>query len=159
MWSPITKLAYADWEGWPDCEREAIDRYLRLLWVHVLAGEPAHPDSGIADDADAVLDGLATVYSDVCPFLVVWREKVTETLGAAERIAQFVRFNGDFFQYGKSLGIEGWSAGADAQVQEWLRDPSLVEGLKSWLVDCDDEVICWSLDGAIELLEAYQEKQ
>ncbi len=159
MWLPITKLAYGNWQEWPRYERRSIERYLVALWSHVLDGGPSHPDGGLADDADDVIEGLATIYCDIQPFLDVWTAKVHKSLGAAERLAQFLRFNSGFFRKHESLGIEDWTAGAEAQVREWLRDPLLIGALATWLEECEDEAVCRSLLEAMELLELYQENQ
>lgn len=155
-WAPITRLAYANWQDWPRTERESIERYLDLLWLNVLNGEPAHPDDDAVHDADGIIEGLATIFEDVQPFLDVWRRRIGESLGAAERFAQFVRFNGDFFRNGEALGCVEWTEEAEAQVQEWLCDPSLVRMLDGWRFECEDDAISWCLSEAIDLLEGYQ---
>jgi hypothetical protein len=159
MWLPIRRLGDAKWDEWPKHERQPIERYLRVLWSNVLDGKPAQPDDGLATDAKEVFEGLAVIYSDVGPFLDVWREKAAQSLEAADRLAQFVRYNEDFFWNGESLGTQDWSPGAAFQVREWLRDPSLSEALAAWLADCDDETTCWSLREALVMLEPYQERQ
>jgi hypothetical protein len=158
-WAPIARLADANWQEWPKIECQVIERYLDLIWLDVLDGELAHPDDDVVHDAHAIFDGLATIFEDVQPFLDAWQERIAESLGAAERFAQFVRFNVDVFHKGKALGYEGWTKEAEAQVQEWLRGPSLLRKLDDWLVECKDDAILWCLSEAIELLADYQRKE
>ncbi len=159
MWSPIKRLTYAHWQDWPTVERDVIERYLDLLWLNVLDGKPSPPGGNTAHDADDIFDGLAIIFDDVQPFIDVWREKLARSLGAAERFAEFVRLNDDFLLEGKPLGYGEWTAGADAMVREWLRDPSLVRALDNWLFDCDDDAIFWRISEAIDVLESYRERR
>jgi hypothetical protein len=104
----------------------------------------------------SIFDGLTTIFEDVQPFLDAWQERIADSLGAAERFAQFIRFNDDLFHTGKALRYEGRTKEAAAQVQEWLRGPSLIRMLDDWLVECKDDAILWCLSEAIELLADYQ---
>jgi hypothetical protein len=156
LWEPVVLLREANWEAWPLAERQRVDQFLRALWIDVLGGEPAHPDSRVANDARYIFDGLATVYTDVTFFLDEWSNAAGTTLGAAERLAQFVRYNRDFFQGEDSLGVCDWTPGAAEQVEEWLRDFWLVEALVHYSTGFERTPMGRCLEEAIDLLADYQ---
>lgn len=147
-WSPaseaiISRLDDADWEQWPDPEREAVEEYLTALWINTLNHFPCF----LTDDwhhncigeIDTLLCGIGQAVTDLSPFLELWSQDESAT--ALRHLADLVVENAHHLEKKGKLSNAFWKEreAQMRQVIDWLLTQSRVEALEQAFFKYADE--------------------
>ena len=110
----LSKLSYAGWWGWPECERHAVENVLRLRW-HV--GLTLSPDEF---DADTWLCSVFVAGVDTAPYVDAWRTSTSDT--AVHHAAAFLVTNYDLMTRGTLRNAFYFDEGVTVAepIREWL---------------------------------------
>ncbi len=111
------KLNCAQWQSWPEDEKNAVQNFLLALWKFVLAGGET------GDSANNWIDAISKVVDDVTPFLRAWEEN--SSTEAYEILLEF---------------CAGYDMSPSApQVQSWLRSDELLQRFEQRFLDSENE--------------------
>jgi hypothetical protein len=113
----LNKLNYAQWQTWPENERNAIQGFLLALWNFVLDGGET------GDGADNWIDNISQVVSDLTPFLGAWEQN-----NSAEACDLLLEF------------CAGYDMSPSApQVIKWLRSDQLLHIFEKRFFEAENE--------------------
>ena len=111
----LGKLAYANWQSWPDPERDAIRRYLETFWVHQLN---RHGDFPADERIRAVLGGLAEACTSIADYLVLWQE--CAAVNPALHCAQLIHDSADEIMTTGTLELWGKQQAQCKELVVWI---------------------------------------
>lgn len=118
------KLTLAQWQAWPDRERNAVNRFFDVYWQYQLAD----PIVGAFEDSiDTVLCAISNAHSSIQRFLDSWLQ--TNTDDAKRHLAAFVLYNDDTLLKKGQLSNAFWDASSEPhrEVVAWLQSDSLLD--------------------------------
>ena len=116
------KLRYAQFDSWPQRERDAINRFFEEYWEYQLAD----PIIGAAEDSiDTVLCSLSNALSTVQRFLDKWI--ATRTDNSKRKLAAFILNNGDTLLKNRRLSNPFWDTlgHPHSEVVCWLQSDAV----------------------------------
>ncbi len=144
------KLRLAEWEAWPEGERQALGEFLNAIWFHCLSLE-----SG-SDWLDELLCGLGRAANDLSPYLKLWTECKMRT--AYDHLAQYVDCNSARLLKRRHLANSFWSDAEPqmTQVIDWLTSPRTIERLETLFAENPDASFSDALAAAIDRLSTLQ---
>lgn len=131
-WLLCDKLAYANWRSWPEPERQAIEKYLEILWRQSF--DPEDPPL----PGYTLLETMVTLELDLAPYdprkkLNLWRTNTSRE--SAQHLADFVLDHGpELFWPNSSTGRPTlWRRRPDVgdDVCRWLLEPATREALET----------------------------
>lgn len=111
------KLNYAQWQSWPEDEKNAGQNFLLALWKFVLAGGET------GDSANNWIDAISQVMDDATPFLRAWEEN--SSTEAYEILLEFC------------AGYD--MSPSSPQVQNWMRSDKLLQLFEKRFFEENDE--------------------
>ncbi|GHO50398.1 hypothetical protein [Ktedonospora formicarum] len=130
-----SKLNYANFERWPEGERQPIMVLVLQLWDASLRDLPQSPSS-----PDVLLGELSPILDDYIPFLNDWRSRRTPY--ALRHLAWFICGNIWQGQFQKHQ-----------QIQQWFREPATKAALEEGFDRFIDESWGNDLAEAVDILE------
>jgi hypothetical protein len=144
-----SKLAEAEWNTWPDPERNAVDDFLRANWLLTLSTFPP-PD----EDIDSLLCALGSAIDDLTPYLQIWQ---CGTPTAFRHLAHFLCERGPSHSNNR-LRNSFWQDRRDQmhQVLTWLRSPRLSAKAEEAYFASMNEPFADELSLAVQILESLQ---
>jgi hypothetical protein len=117
--SLLGKLAYGQWNHWPQREHKAVESFLRALWKDLLSRHP------YTMEADTLLCGIGNAMDDLSPYLVEWAKH--EHPAASLHLADFILAN-EISNHPRPPGLRNpfWQGRETqgGQVLRWLLDPA-----------------------------------
>jgi hypothetical protein len=116
------KLKYAQFDGWPQCERDAVNRFFNEYWEYQLD----NPIVGASENSiDTVLCSLSNALSSVQHLLNAWIEKRTDN--AKRHLAAFILNNGEALIKKGHLSNAFWDTTGKphAEVVNWLQSDAV----------------------------------
>ncbi|PHS03790.1 MAG: hypothetical protein COA78_17320 [Blastopirellula sp.] len=116
------KLKYAQFDSWPQRERDAVNRFLDEYWDHQLAG----PIIGAFEDSiDTVLCAISNALPSIQRFLDAWIS--TRTNNAKRHLAAFILNNDDSLLKNGRLSSAFWDTNASphSEVVTWLQSDAV----------------------------------
>lgn len=116
------KLKYAQFDSWPQCERDAVNRFFDEYWEYQLAV----PIVGTFEDSiDTVLCSIANALSSVQRFLDAWI--ATRTDYAKRHLAAFILNNDDTLLKKRRLSNPFWDTMGQphSEVINWLQSDAV----------------------------------
>ena len=125
----LSKLAYADWWGWPAHEQEAVESVLWLRWNVGLTRDPSE------FDASTWLCGVELTGSDTSRYVDAWRSSDAPT--AFDHLAEFITWNPELLTEGRlANAFYPEQSEVAEEMQAWitacLADPGFQERLAGW---------------------------
>ena len=111
------KLNCAQWQMWPDEEKNAIENFLLALWNYDLAG------GSTGDSTESWFDAISQVVEDASPFLQMWENEYS--IEACEALRDFIE---DFYSWSRA-----------PQVGKWLRSDELLQLFEQRFFDSENE--------------------
>ncbi|TWU15452.1 hypothetical protein [Allorhodopirellula heiligendammensis] len=116
------KLKYAQFDSWPQRERDSVDRFFCEYWEYQL-DEPIV--GAFEDSVDTVLCSLASALSSVQRFLDAWIVKRTDN--ATRHLAAFILNNSDTLLTKGCLSNAFWDTSGQphAEVINWLQSDAV----------------------------------
>jgi len=144
------KLRLGGWAAWPDREREAIEKYLNVVWEDCLTSEAG----GVW--LDELLCGLGNAVENLSPFLEIWTNCKVGT-GYAHLVG-FIDWNSATLLKRRHLSNSFWSDARQqmAQVVAWLASPATVRTLETIFSDNPSSGFSDDLASAIDRLANLQ---
>jgi hypothetical protein len=122
------KLRMANWPGWPERERKALENYFDVIWNACLA------DVDGSVWLDELLCGLGRAVEDVRPFLTTWENSRAAT--SYNHLYVFIEDNLGTLLKRKRFSNAFWSD-VDQQMRQvirWLQAPKLNAGSRRFLM-------------------------
>lgn len=143
------KLKPAQFESWPQIERDAVNRFFDEYWNHQLV---VPIESCYDDSIDLVLCALSNAVSSVQRFLDMWIFNRADN--AKQHLAAFILNNDDMLLKKARLSNAFWDATGrtHAEVLSWLQS----EALLRYLGDVDDSVMAGDFSNALPQLMAIR---
>ncbi len=111
------KLNYAEWQMWPEDEKNAIQGFLLALWNFVLDG------GRTGDVADNWIDSISQVVSDLAPFLQAWEQN-----NSAEAYDLLLDFCAGYDMSPRA-----------SQVQSWMKSDQLLQLFEKRFDEAENE--------------------
>ena len=149
VWVSFDRLEMAGWTKWPQQEKRVIERYMLLLWKHVLNHRSAALDFEFVDYVAA----LARFYPNFPELLTIWLN--TTNSSATLRLADYVRdHHSDLFGH---YGIPGLyrQQGNSKEIRRWLLSPAILMKLHESLYRIEVPADQKKVAEAYDLLELY----
>ncbi len=116
----FTKFRYADWHKWPECEQEAVQRFLNAVWTGFL-GDPPDEErySEPFQNAEDVVCSIAQCEDDLSGYLKEWIED--SRLSASVALARFIEVS-EMCTHGVPVTEAFWGQRGKQyeQIQRWL---------------------------------------
>ena len=150
------KLRYAQWQHWPNHEREALHQFFTCYWERVLAEYPCQLES--ADDA---LCTIANAVDDIVPYMEFWQKQ--SDAPPIAHLAEFITDEVDRYCRKKKLGNAFWDDREDqvAQVVRWFQSADLSKRVESLFFDFEEKELqlATALSVASGMLEIVRNAQ
>jgi hypothetical protein len=128
------KLKYAQFDSWPQHERDAVNRFFDEYWEYQLAD----PIVGAFEDSiDTALCAIANALPSVQRFLDVWIATCTDN--AKRHLAAFILNNDDTLLKKARLSSAFWDTAGQphSEVVGWLQSDAVLR----YFVGADDSVL------------------
>ena len=128
------KLKYAQFDSWPQPERDAVNRFFDEYWEYQLADPVV---DAFEDSIDTVLCSISNALSSVQRFLDAWI--ATHTDNAKRHLAAFILSNDDSLLKKGRLSSAFWDKTGQphCEVVTWLKSDTVFE----YLDGVDDPVL------------------
>lgn len=119
----FSKLTYADWEKWPQAERDAVVDYFHALWKFVLHAIEPTPWTY----SENFLCSIAQAIDDITPFLTYWQN--SDEPVALRNLSAFIYQNCDQLRGIDSRRMAFWEQRIEQwkQVVDWLKNRNTLE--------------------------------
>lgn len=142
----IGKLAYGQWQDWPQAERLAVRQYLKSWWRYQLSNPVV--DGLYRSQIDTILCAIGRAEVDVADYLNIWRN--APLAAGSLQLADLIHHNQACLLKRRELNNAFWEDPQMEQVIIWLCEPETGQQLETAFYQAVDEAAKASLSLAVQ---------